>query len=50
MALWKKSSAVIWSNEEVETLCTAVMSVGVKDWDAVAEKMNNKYSAKVCQL
>uniref|UniRef100_A0A0R3RWX1 SANT domain-containing protein n=1 Tax=Elaeophora elaphi TaxID=1147741 RepID=A0A0R3RWX1_9BILA len=49
MALWQKSSAVIWSTEEVETLCTAVTSVGGKDWDAVAEKMGSKYSAKQCR-
>lgn len=48
MALWQKSSAVIWSSEELETLRTAVTSVGRKDWDAVAEKMGNKHSAKVC--
>uniref|UniRef100_A0A1I8EZM6 SANT domain-containing protein n=1 Tax=Wuchereria bancrofti TaxID=6293 RepID=A0A1I8EZM6_WUCBA len=49
MALWKKSSTAIWSSEEVETLRAAVTSVGEKDWDAVAEKMDNKYSAKQCQ-
>uniref|UniRef100_A0A1I7VA67 SANT domain-containing protein n=1 Tax=Loa loa TaxID=7209 RepID=A0A1I7VA67_LOALO len=49
MALWKKSSAVIWSSEEVEILRATVTSVGGKDWDAVAEKMGNKYSAKHCR-
>lgn len=50
MTLWQKSSAVIWSSEEVETLCTAVTSMNGKDWDAVAEKMGNKYNAKVYLL
>ncbi|CAG9540398.1 unnamed protein product, partial [Cercopithifilaria johnstoni] len=49
MALWQKSSAVVWSTEEVETLCSAVTSMSGKDWDVVAEKMGNKYSAKQCQ-
>ncbi|MCP9258619.1 hypothetical protein DINM_001637 [Dirofilaria immitis] len=46
MALWQKSSDVIWSTEEVEILRAAINSMDVKDWDAVAEKMGNKYSAK----
>ncbi|KAM3724317.1 Nuclear receptor corepressor [Dirofilaria immitis] len=49
MALWQKSSDVIWSTEEVEILRAAINSMDVKDWDAVAEKMGNKYSAKQCR-
>ncbi|VDK85178.1 unnamed protein product [Litomosoides sigmodontis] len=49
MDLWKKSSVVIWSSEEVETLCTAVTSMNGNDWDSVAEKMGNKYNAKQCR-
>ncbi|VDO31403.1 unnamed protein product, partial [Onchocerca flexuosa] len=48
MALWQKSSDVIWSTEEVEILHATVNSLG-KDWDAVVEKMGNKYSVKQCQ-
>lgn len=46
MSDWKKS-AVIWSSEELETLRAAVSLVDGKDWDAVAEKLGNKYTAKV---
>uniref|UniRef100_A0A915PM23 SANT domain-containing protein n=1 Tax=Setaria digitata TaxID=48799 RepID=A0A915PM23_9BILA len=49
MSLWQKSSAVIWSTEEIKILSAAVSSVGTKDWDAVAEKIGNKYSAKQCR-
>ncbi|VDK37086.1 unnamed protein product [Gongylonema pulchrum] len=49
MAVWQRSSVVLWSSDDVEALRSTVTLLGTDDWQAVAEKLSRKYNAEQCR-